>query len=104
MRRRGGVSPRELFNVATEPCDPALREPWERRPADLQNQRHLTHTCTRTEGAANDKAAHDAPDKKWWKARSKACRIIDSLDLLVRVRFVDVPSVELAAEAVARTS
>ena len=70
-------------------------------PGVSPNQRRLTHTCTQTDGAANDKAAHDAPDKKWWKARSKPCRIIDSLDLFTR--FVDVPLVKLAAKAVART-
>jgi len=71
-------------------------------PGGSPNQRRLTRTCTQTKGAANDKAAHDAPDKKWWKARSKPWRSIDSFDLLAR--FGNVPSVELAAKAVARTS
>ena len=71
-------------------------------PGGSPNQRRLTRTCTQTKGAANDKTAHDAPDKKWWKARSKPCNIIDCLDLLAR--FVNVPPVELAAKAVARTS
>ena len=71
-------------------------------PGGSPNQRRLTRTCTQTKGAANDKTAHDAPDKKWWKARSKPCLFIDLLGLLAR--FVNVPPGELAAEAVARTS
>ena len=71
-------------------------------PGGSPNQRRLTRTCTQTKGAANDKTAHDAPDKKWWKARSKPCRFITSLCLLAR--FGNVPPVELAAKAVARTS
>ena len=71
-------------------------------PGGSPNQRRLTRTCTQTKGAANDKTAHDAPDKKWWKARSKPCRINESLVLLF-ARFADVPSVKLAAKAVART-